>query len=106
MGILLQKYINGFGYEVEQGYFEVDEIKYRYDYNVFYFAGNIWLSKECKEEGFRPVDRFEDSFELQELPATNLLEFVYNHIIETAAKEDVLTTNPKYKGFIGCTYEK
>ena len=103
--LLLQKYINAFGYEIEHSCFKVDEVRYNFDKGIFYFAGNIWLSKECMEEGFRPIDRFEDSFELEELPKEDLKEFIYKHIIETASQEDVLETNPRYKGFINCTYE-
>ena len=102
MGLQLQKFINGNGYIIEEGYFEVDEIHYKVESKTFYFNGNIWVSKDIKDEGFRPIDRFEDSFELEELPNEDIVTFTYKHIMETAAQEDVLETNPRYKGFIGC----
>ena len=74
------------------------------DNNILYFAGHIWVSKEAREEGFAPIDKFEDSFELDELPEENLLRFTYRHIQETASAEDVMTMHPKYKGFIDSTF--
>lgn len=104
MYLVLKPYLNAYGVKIDEGYFELLEVDYKTDNNILYFAGHIWVSKEAREEGFAPIDKFEDSFELDELPEENLLRFTYRHIQETASAEDVMTMHPKYKGFIDSTF--
>ena len=86
MALKLQKYINQCGYEIDNGYFELSEILYNYNINLFEFKGNIYLSKEHKDNGFEPIGEFVDNFELPELPNGNITEFTYNYIKNIANK--------------------
>ena len=103
MALKLQKYLNPCGIEVEEGYFEIYELIYNLDYNNLGVRGRIYLSKEARDGGFRPIDSFETVIELDKAPEGNLVEFAYNHILEIASKglEYIQENCPLYKGFIG-----
>lgn len=104
MGIELKTYLNACGVEVEQGFFELSEVGYRSYDSIIFFSGHIWLSKEVKDEGFSPIDSFDGSFPVKELPEENIMRYTYKKILEIANEDDAMTTHPKYKGFIDGTY--
>lgn len=100
MGLQLRKFINRFGYEVSEGYFELFEVTYNSKIKLLQFIGDIYLSKEHKDMGFRPIDSFEDGVEFDEMPEGNLFDFSYKYIIDRANKKS--EEDFKYKGFIDC----
>ena len=104
VALLLNKYINSCGVEVENGYFELTEVSYNSTIKALTFSGDIWMSKEIKDEGFNPVDHFEEGFELHNLPDKNIFDVVYDYIIDLSKNDlEYLEENfPKYIGFIGC----
>lgn len=100
MGLKLQTFINSQGYKVEEGYFELTNVNYNLEINLVTFTGKIYLTKEHKEGGFRPIDTFDDSFESPTLPE-DIIKASYDHI-KLMAELARTTGDPKYRGFIDC----
>lgn len=102
MALKLKKYLNSYGVEVEEGYFEIYEITRNFDVNSFDIKGRIFFSKEARENGFRPIDFFEDNIQIEDVSG-DYREFAYNYILDIANKglEYIQENCPVYKGFIG-----
>ena len=100
MGLELQEFVNKNGYLIESGYYELTRIEYDFAIHLLSFNGEIYLSKECKDNGFYPIDAFEDGIEVDKIPQ-NIERFVYDYIIQKG-KEAEKVEDFKYKGFINC----
>lgn len=98
MGLKLKPFINRNGYYIENAYYELERIEYNITIHSISFFGNIYLSKEHKDQGYYPIDAFEDGFEIDSLPEEPI-KYIYNYIRDRANnnKEDLA-----YKGFIDC----
>jgi len=102
MALKLKRYINSCGVEVESGYFEIYEVIRNYDLNTLGIRGRIYLSKELKDEGFSPIDVFEDVITVEKIDG-DYRKFAYKYILDVASRglDYILDNCPLYKGFIG-----
>lgn len=101
----LKKFINASGYEVENGYFTIIEASYNSKIKLFMYTAEIYLNEAIYKEGFQPIDTFTDSFELQQAPSEDYIQYAYKHLlnlVEELGPEKIIEEVPLYKGFIDC----
>ncbi len=85
MGFIVKKIKMPYGHEFKDAYFKINRLSYNDEKSELYFAGEFYVSKKTKEEGYQPL---ENAVLCELITITdktiNLYEYIYNYIKDKA----------------------